>query len=352
MTILSTLIRVATPCCGTHHLVREYSSLHIENFHLWSDGRQLWQSMPTQKTVCQCSCGHIFLPSSATEVARHSFTEPGEDAQTMLASLTSLEELPAMTAQQTYFAIASKRAFPDSTIERLVRIHFWHLLNDRYREVPSGLQAYLHPVVDAPWAALSDTENENLLHSNLIALIPLLENHHRLDTMILGDAHRAMGNMPEAINLYKTAMRAATSDTEPLNHLISMATQSSRRVVGLVPPTWEAPPQKPEPWINSRPCGTAIQITQHDYWYKIVGMLQQVWALIEPQSVGGGVCLYRLDDGGEVYRSQTFQDLHGATQQVLEEGWQRFDEDPEMWELIVPPGTIYQPYPSRVKKCK
>lgn len=79
----------------------------------------------------------------------------------------------------------------------------------------------------------------------------------------------------------------------------------------------------------------AVPIQSHDFWIKVVGMLQQNWALIEPE--GSKVTIYFLHDLGGVFDEVTYSGLSEAKTALRLNGFSRYDEDPHFAKMCARP---------------
>jgi hypothetical protein len=82
---------------------------------------------------------------------------------------------------------------------------------------------------------------------------------------------------------------------------------------------------------------TPVPITSQDYWFKIVDMLQQNWALVDPAPDGIGVVVYFVDDRSRVFDRLTFPDVSEAQQALRRNEFQPLAEDPEAQTFLAPP---------------
>lgn len=90
-----------------------------------------------------------------------------------------------------------------------------------------------------------------------------------------------------------------------------------------------------------------IPITSHDYWFKVVGMLQQNWALIENISADG--CrVYFISDTSGVFDELEFADTQAAEAALRRNGFARFDDDKEAQKFLSTPSPPYfrRPHPN------
>jgi hypothetical protein len=81
-----------------------------------------------------------------------------------------------------------------------------------------------------------------------------------------------------------------------------------------------------------------IEIPSHDYWVKVVEMLQHNWALMDRDALDGRrVRGYFLSDGGGVFDALDFDSMLEAERGLRRNGFQRYREDEEVQEFTSPP---------------
>jgi hypothetical protein len=90
-----------------------------------------------------------------------------------------------------------------------------------------------------------------------------------------------------------------------------------------------------------------IEILRDDFWVKVIEMLQQNWALIEPMP-SGDVCVYFVDDSSGVFDQLTFSSEKDAAFALKLNGFSRFADDKKLQSFLTPPsGPYYQrPHPN------
>jgi hypothetical protein len=76
-------------------------------------------------------------------------------------------------------------------------------------------------------------------------------------------------------------------------------------------------------------------IRNDDYWFKVVDMLQQNWALIEPSK--SGYIAYFIGDQSDVFDQIEFSTLAEAERQLRVNGFLRYAEDNKAKDFITPP---------------
>ena len=79
-----------------------------------------------------------------------------------------------------------------------------------------------------------------------------------------------------------------------------------------------------------------ISIESRDYWFKVVDMLQQNWALIESTATTG-VVVYFVGDTSGVFDEMVFPFLDAAAQALRRNGFSRYAEDAEARSFLRPP---------------
>jgi hypothetical protein len=93
---------------------------------------------------------------------------------------------------------------------------------------------------------------------------------------------------------------------------------------------------KPRQQIHDPPpMSGAVPIKTRDFWVKVVEMLQQNWALIEPE--GSKVTIYFLHDLGGVFDEIPYGSLPEAQTALCINGFRRFDADPSFAKICAPP---------------
>lgn len=76
------------------------------------------------------------------------------------------------------------------------------------------------------------------------------------------------------------------------------------------------------------------------HWFKVVGMLQQTWALVEP-GTSGEVTIVFLDDEGTVFDELVEPSSLVARQLLQLNGFRRWEDDTEAQKFIRPPSPPY-----------
>ena len=79
-----------------------------------------------------------------------------------------------------------------------------------------------------------------------------------------------------------------------------------------------------------------VSIIDRDYWVKVVGMLQQNWALIDDGSEDSAI-IHFVQDGSVVFDSMTVPSREEAEQGLKRNGFKLYSRDPKMQKFISPP---------------
>ena len=83
-----------------------------------------------------------------------------------------------------------------------------------------------------------------------------------------------------------------------------------------------------------------VAISSTDYWVKVVGMLQQNWALIEPQNAGGAR-VYFITDTSEVFDELAFTTEHTARDAFDRNGFRRLADEPALQSFLHGPSPPF-----------
>jgi len=90
----------------------------------------------------------------------------------------------------------------------------------------------------------------------------------------------------------------------------------------------------------------AILIQSRDYWFKVIEMLQQNWALVD--EAAHGVTVYFVSDASGVFDELKFTSAAEAEQALRLNGFRRYAEDPRATSFLrcpEPPFTA-RPHPN------
>ncbi len=86
-----------------------------------------------------------------------------------------------------------------------------------------------------------------------------------------------------------------------------------------------------------------INIQSRDFWFKVIDMLQQNWALIETEE--SGVTVYFISDSGGVFDELSFPNSKAAVEALRRNRFGRYAEDPEAGDFMQPPAPPYHCHP-------
>ena len=86
----------------------------------------------------------------------------------------------------------------------------------------------------------------------------------------------------------------------------------------------------------------ALQIIGDDLWVKIVEMLQQNWAAIEPDAVAGVRVLF-INDTSDVFDEMTFTSEAEAIAGLTRNGFRRFADAPDLQSFLCAPRPPFRP---------
>jgi hypothetical protein len=79
-----------------------------------------------------------------------------------------------------------------------------------------------------------------------------------------------------------------------------------------------------------------IAIQNTDFWVKIVEMLQQNWAVIEPKDAET-VHVYFISDTSGVFDEMAFRSANAARESLHRNGFRRFAKNGDMQSFLRPP---------------
>lgn len=101
------------------------------------------------------------------------------------------------------------------------------------------------------------------------------------------------------------------------------------------------PDVMPEPYPNNRPGKNPLLIKSQDFWFKIFGMLNQLWVLIEDAADSERVVVYWINDISAIVKSQEFANREEAKQFIQKDGYRLFGLSRDVWSILCPPGNPY-----------
>ena len=86
-----------------------------------------------------------------------------------------------------------------------------------------------------------------------------------------------------------------------------------------------------------------VTIESRDYWFTVVEMLQQNWALIEPRDQS--VMIYFMSDTSGVFDEMTFDSSVEAESALRLNGFTRFTDDPRAASFLRRPDPPFHRHP-------
>jgi hypothetical protein len=86
-----------------------------------------------------------------------------------------------------------------------------------------------------------------------------------------------------------------------------------------------------------------VEIQSRDYWVKVVGMLEQNWALLETSDgQSAEVRVFFVGDTSCVFDEMSFPSSAEATRALQNNGFNRYADDRELQSFIVPPEPPFE----------
>ncbi len=84
-----------------------------------------------------------------------------------------------------------------------------------------------------------------------------------------------------------------------------------------------------------------VEILSREYWFKVVEMLQQNWALIEPSQSGKSCVVYFIGDTSGVFDQIEFAEITEAEKQLRINGFAKYEDEEDTRQFIVPPSPPF-----------
>lgn len=84
-----------------------------------------------------------------------------------------------------------------------------------------------------------------------------------------------------------------------------------------------------------------VEIKGTDYWFKVIGMLQQNWALVDQDSDSDACTVFFLHDAAGVFDRMRFPSVEETFRALRRNGFVRFADDQEAQKFIVPPSPPF-----------
>ncbi len=86
-----------------------------------------------------------------------------------------------------------------------------------------------------------------------------------------------------------------------------------------------------------------VKIESHDYWFKVVDMLQQNWALID--AGGSRAVVFFVSDASGIFDRIAFASIQAAEASLAKNGFRRFADDPQARSFLTPPQPPFFNHP-------
>lgn len=84
-----------------------------------------------------------------------------------------------------------------------------------------------------------------------------------------------------------------------------------------------------------------IEISSREYWFKVIEMLQQNWALIDKDAESDAWTVFFINDASGVFDRVRFPTVEAATRALQRNGFADFAKDKEAQKFIAPPSPPY-----------
>lgn len=241
MTSISGITIVETPCCKTQYSKTTYASVSSLDWHQWSDEFCHGRLYSPPSEVYKCGCGTYFLLNDAKSIGQLRFRDEGYDEKSK-----AYPRMPYLKHTEIIELIQGGEKIDDRKIEYKVRMKYWWLLNHRYRVFSEELKD--HTISIEQWDNRRDEEIEDLAKTNMLQLLPLIEEFDRNNLILRGEAWRVLGEFINAIDCYKKSEEFNRTNKKYAEHLISLAQDGVKRVVRMIPQDWKDPLKKPAPY--------------------------------------------------------------------------------------------------------
>lgn len=354
MTTVSGYYIVQAPCCEMLYSKTAYGSINMMNWQRWSDGQEGGSLYGAPEEVCHCDCGQFFMAKDAKQCDFVRFKYWGHQPTNPENEPVRPKALRYVFQEEAFNLVYQCCGLPGGKIEACIRLLVWQALNEADRvkseddwadsrtwvvaELRKKLGNQFKEPEPKPWEMLSKNQVKALQLANLSKLIPLLESFFPERHLLIGNAYRALGEEQKAIDQFN---RECNESRKIVQHLINETKAGNRKVIRIEPPEWLPELVMPEPWVNTKPGKNPITLTSRWFWYKIFGMLNQVWALIEPLANSESVTIYWIDDNARIIESRIFDSEELASSALEHDGFKQFENEPDVWEIMCPPGGPY-----------
>lgn len=354
MTSISGYYVVQAPCCGTLYSKTAYASINMMNWQRWTDGYESGPLYSSPEGVCYCRCGQFFLTKDAEQVDFVRYQKSGILPASSSATPDSKDPLPRVFQERAFELVTNDADLPGGKTEALIRLLVWQAMNEADRvkseddwaesrawvvaELRKKLGTQFKEAEAKPWERLTKDQVEAIQLANLSKLIPLLKSFFPKRHLLIGNAYRAHGDQQNAIERFN---RVTNEPHKIVQHLIKATLAGDRKVIRIDPPEWLDEPVMPEPWVNHKPTKNPVVLSSKWFWFKIFGMLNQLWALIEPKANSETVTIYWIDDNARIVNSEECASEEAAYDQLIHDGYRLFENEPDVWEILRPPGGPY-----------
>jgi len=84
-----------------------------------------------------------------------------------------------------------------------------------------------------------------------------------------------------------------------------------------------------------------VEVSSRDFWFKVVDMLQQNWAVIETDKGKSKFIIYFVSDTSGVFDQMEFGDIAEAERQLQINGFRKYAEDRQAQNFIKPPSPPF-----------
>ena len=83
-----------------------------------------------------------------------------------------------------------------------------------------------------------------------------------------------------------------------------------------------------------------VEIKSRDFWFKVVGFLQQNWALVDEEECGE-CTIYFLNDAGGIFDQMKFKSVVSAEDGLRRNGFNKYAEDKKVQGFIATPSPHF-----------
>lgn len=90
-----------------------------------------------------------------------------------------------------------------------------------------------------------------------------------------------------------------------------------------------------------------VSFSSDDFWFKVVAMLQQNWAVIEGD--GDRVKIVFFDDRNQIFDQLLYGNHHEAERALRKNGFGRYTDDPGSHDFIAKPDRPFVHSPAKLR---